>query len=89
MTLQFDPHLVYGQFSLTRFDPWLRKMCNAPITDIPFNRYKQNWSCTCDLSGNGLVFPVAFLFFLSGILFLKENFRIYHQIHFCPNILSF
>ena len=24
------------------FDPWLRKMCNVTVTDIPLNWYKQN-----------------------------------------------
>ena len=31
------------------FDPGLRKMCNAAVTDIALNRYKQNWSLPCDL----------------------------------------
>ena len=36
-------------------------MCNAAIIGISLNRYKRNWSISCDLPENLLVLRVAFL----------------------------
>ena len=55
-----DPHFVYDQFSLTHFDPWLRKICNVAVNDLPLNRYK--WSIAFDLSEGLLNLRGAFLF---------------------------
>ena len=30
------------------FCPWLRKMCNATVTDILLHRYNRNWYITCN-----------------------------------------
>ena len=48
----FLPHIFY---------PWLLKMCNLTVTDIPLNLYKRNWSMACDLSESLLVLRGAFL----------------------------
>ena len=73
MTLQFDPHLVHDQFSLTHnFNARLQKTSDEAALDIPLQSYKLNWPITCDLSESGTFLSGAF-FFVGYISTVKYN----------------
>ena len=72
MILQFDPYLVYGQFSCTHFYAWLHTICNTAVPNIPVYQYKRNWPITCDRPESSSVLCVAFLI-LPGIFVYRDD----------------